>query len=96
MPLAVFWRFGSCFGAGGVFDEVGDCLAGSGGEFEEGAELGAGDAGVADEGEEFDLLAEQSGLLVVVVAEEEGWGDAEGAGEGFDEAHLGVGGLAVA
>ena len=32
----------------GVFDEVGDCLAGAGAELEQGAELGAGDAGVAD------------------------------------------------
>jgi hypothetical protein len=51
------------FGSGGVLDEVGDCLAGAGAEFEEGAQLRARDAGVADQGEQFDLLAEQSGLL---------------------------------
>jgi hypothetical protein len=58
------------FGSGGVLDEVGDGLAGAGAQLEHCAQLRTGDAGIADEGEQLDLLAEQSGLLVVVVAEE--------------------------
>src|ERR1019366_2233182 len=84
------------FVAGGHGDEVSDRPAGFRAQPEDRAELLGVDARIADRGQQFDLILQQAGLLLVELREEEGGRHAEGPGHRLDQAHLRVLCLAIA
>jgi hypothetical protein len=76
--------------------EVDDQLPGLRAQPQERLELVGGDAGITDHGQHFDLLLDQVGLILTVVAEEERRPDTKSPRHRLDQALLRVGGLPVA
>lgn len=98
MSAAVFALASTAAGlvAGYNGDEVDDQLPGLRAQPQERAELVGGDAGITDGGQHFDLLLDQVGLILIVVAEEERRPDTESPRHRLDQALRRVGGLPVA
>ena len=71
-----------------VLDQVGHGLTGPRSQRGQGPQLGTGHPRVTHQRQQFDLIQQQPGLLIVVAVEEEGRGDAERAGQRRDEPRI--------